>query len=409
MVIAIANNITIDNVEDYIELLDSIVTDNNVDLELPLYIESYGIGSKALLSQFFNSWVRKSGRSLIRIRASSVEDREAFIDKFLVDNPFRCLVLMTIRQSVKICDALEIDLSHAIRSKALESIKLTAPVVVNRKKIFPNNLSSISENCFDHAEIAGNRFNRWFYQDGVDEPLQDWGFKSFYMAASESLFADKGDLKYIATNDKFSLELTGILKELFDNTHFHATENLKKVPLNPNTRGVWLSTHEINIGTFNTNQANRNPFGVYLLNPGLFKDLRETKTFLEISVIDSGIGFAQQYTGLSLSGIDSYVERQKVIECLTKYDRTAKKRGLKRVASYVSERKGFFMLRTGRLSLYRDFLKRPHQSGDYLVDRYYQVDAAMKSYSLWEGDEQVISSYKEVCGSLITIFLPLEL
>jgi hypothetical protein len=67
------------------------------------------------------------------------------------------------------------------------------------------------------------------------------------------------------------------------------------------------------------------------------------------------------------------------------------------------------MLRTGRLSLYRNFLERPYQSGDYLVDRHYQVEAAMKSYSLWEGDENITSSYKEVCGSLITIFLPLEL
>jgi hypothetical protein len=408
MTIPIVQNITIEKVEHYIELLESSELD--IDLELPLYIENYTIGSKALLSQFFNSWVRKQEKLIIKIMAPSIENREVFISKFLTDNTVHALVLMTIRNSMVICDIQEFDLTHAIRKKALERLKLTAPVIINRKKAFPAKLSSIAESCFDHAEIEENRRNRWFYQEGADEPLQDWGFRSFYTAAIESLLDIKFGLNETAINEKFSEELTGIIKELFDNTHFHATENLKRIPLHPNIRSVFIDTHNITLSdAMPSHQTDLDPFFVYLLNPQLFKVSQGTKTFLEISVIDSGIGFAQRYTGMLLSELNSYVERQKVIECLTKYDRTAKKRGLKRVAAYLSERKGFLMLRTGRLSLYRNFLERPYQSGDYLVDRHYQVEAAMKSYSLWEGDENITSSYKEVCGSLITIFLPLEL
>ncbi|MCW3111498.1 MAG: ATP-binding region ATPase domain protein [Segetibacter sp.] len=406
MSIKITDKITISKIEDYFDLL--YIGDQEIDLIIPVSIYEYDVGTKGLFCQFLNLWVRKTKTSSIIVEKDGSTGKKEFIDKF-INNVFSLsLILMTIKENRKILDENDNDLTIDIRKAALFKIKESSPKIINRTKAFEKGSGIIAEFCFDHAEYAENKLNRWFYQPGVEEPLPESGFKSFYNAAIEHLLLKNYQLRNKATNNKIAEELTGIIKELFDNTHFHAREGFFKIPLIPNIRGVLIEIHHGSLEYFKSKtEIGNQPHFRYFFNPSLFENDYEIKTFLEISVIDSGIGYSQMATGTKLALINNFIERQNVIGCLTKYDRTSRKRGLKRVAHHLTERKGFFMLRTGRLNLYRNFIEKPYLSGDYL-DPNYEIESGMKSFLFWEDDAKDVSNLSEACGSLITILLPID-
>ena len=84
---------------------------------------------------------------------------------------------------------------------------------------------------------------------------------------------------------------------------------------------------------------------------------RSQLTFLSLSVLDSGPGFAQSFTLVPLEELEFNHEMAVTLKCFTsatRRNRSEYGKGLQLVRAYLRKRRGFLRLRTGRVSLYYD-------------------------------------------------------
>lgn len=130
-----------------------------------------------------------------------------------------------------------------------------------------------------------------------------------------------------------------------------------------------------------------------------FKTYRSTSgkkqaTFISLSILDSGPGFAQSLTSTPLHKLDRNEEFEATRACFS--SQTRKKRpeygiGLELVRKYLHLQKGFLRLRTGRLSLYYDST----------IDDNVEADIPLKAWKLKQ-----LNSLPQVEGSLLTMYVP---
>jgi hypothetical protein len=405
MELRIDRSINLLKIEEYLDLLPE--NTDRVDIVLPAVFTDIGFAAKAAICQLINTWTRKTDNSssiLIQI------ENEKDIDSFINDTAGVCIVLMTIKEGRKIYNlSNKADHTEVISKKAIKKLEGTMPeisVVGEIEKKFSKQIGPIQIICFDHSSVSKYQYNEWFYQDG--RLLDEMGIEKFYLAAIKHLLkAQKSKLEKAI---KGGNEITGIIKELFENTDKHATTgfgSMSNVPLNPNMRGVFIEIHSGTKAEFNKKVVPGDPYSNYFNNPKLFSGKEESKTFLEISVIDSGSGFAQKKSGISLETMGHRSEWDYVIECLTQYDTSASKRGLKRVATSLGERKGFLRLRTGRCCFYWDFLLWGFEANDH-SSQGAERGAAKSKFFDWVRDGEGLTRFPEASGSLITIFYPLD-
>ena len=110
----------------------------------------------------------------------------------------------------------------------------------------------------------------------------------------------------------------------------------------------------------------------------------------ELSVMDSGPGFARRWTGKGFDDISIEEEKNAIRECFEKYKSTKKKDGrgvgLDNVLENLKQHNGFFRMRTGRLEI-------------------------IKSYLTTCMDHNIIDNMNEkapVEGTLMSLFIPLR-
>ena len=117
-------------------------------------------------------------------------------------------------------------------------------------------------------------------------------------------------------------------------------------------------------------------------------------TFLSLSVLDSGPGFAQTLTMTPLKKLGFSEELSATLRCFTaatRRNRPEYGKGLELVRAYLRKRRGFLRLRTGRVSLYYD--------GD--LDTNLNEPIPLK---LWAVAEHPLATPVE--GSLISMHIP---
>ena len=125
-----------------------------------------------------------------------------------------------------------------------------------------------------------------------------------------------------------------------------------------------------------------------------------------MSLFDSGPGLAQRWLGKSIRPHDSIDnEYDAVISCLNLHGTTSSDTdrglGLDVVMDTLSLVRGFLRIRTGRLSLYRDFVEHPFKAGinnappePFLVD--------------WNTQSMQVERMAPVEGTLLTMLIPVE-
>ena len=97
--------------------------------------------------------------------------------------------------------------------------------------------------------------------------------------------------------------------------------------------------------------------------------------FIEFCVFDSGLGLARRWLDDKWSpSISLPAEYSACLECLKKHrsssNRRDKGRGLAEVMTTLASLNGFLKIRSGRLSLYRDFINTPLKTGVTDVELY---------------------------------------
>lgn len=185
-----------------------------------------------------------------------------------------------------------------------------------------------------------------------------------------------------------------MLFEIFKNTEDHALTNLAGDLLDVSIRAIKTNHHAIAPNQLARIVGEYAPLASYCEALTVPQGAVHTHLF-ELSVLDSGPGFAATWTGTALRDLSIDQEESAVRACFGKGSAKGPSRfgeGLPHVLRLLRRQKGFLRLRTGRLSFYIDFSDEAHAT-DSILRRHDQAD---------------LPALAPVAGSLLTILIPMQ-
>ncbi len=185
-----------------------------------------------------------------------------------------------------------------------------------------------------------------------------------------------------------------MLFETFKNTEDHALSDIAGDLLNISIRAIKTNHHAIAPEHLARIVGEYLPLANYCDALSVPQGAVYTHLF-ELSVLDSGPGFAATWTGTPLDQLSIEEEEAAVKACFGRGSAKGQSRfgeGLPHVLRLLQRQRGFLRLRTGRLSFYIDF-STDEQKMDATLRRYDQAD---------------LPSLARVAGSLVTILIPMQ-
>lgn len=191
-----------------------------------------------------------------------------------------------------------------------------------------------------------------------------------------------------------------VFHELFKNTHEHARHGRDGARLRRSIRGIIVNRRNWNREKVDSIVSEAPPLREFTAEL-MARAHDERLRCLEISVFDSGIGLAQHWMREKWSNITTPLqELQACEECLQRWasatDRPHKGAGLHEVATMLSTLQGFMRIRTGRLSLFRNFMTTPvHEESNEPV-RLFD----------WITQKSTPTAMAPVAGALFTMIIP---
>jgi len=185
-----------------------------------------------------------------------------------------------------------------------------------------------------------------------------------------------------------------MLFEIFKNTEDHALSDIAGDQLDISIRAIKTNHHAMAPEQLSRIVGEYAPLASYCDALSVPQAAVYTHLF-ELSVLDSGPGFAATWTGTGLDQLPIEDEEAAVRACFGRGSAKGQSRfgeGLPHVLRLLRRQKGFLRLRTGRLSFYMDF-SAEEQVADAALHRYVQDD---------------LPSLAPVAGSLLTILIPMR-
>lgn len=202
--------------------------------------------------------------------------------------------------------------------------------------------------------------------------------------------------EYRASIDAESADAIGsMLFEIFKNTEDHALVDAMGDLLSISIRAVKTNHHAIEPGALGRVVEGFEPLATYCGSLRPPQAAAQIHLF-ELSILDSGPGFAVTWTGLPLDQLSHDEEERAVRAC---FGRGSAKRqshfgeGLPHVLRLLNRQGGFLRLRTGRLSFYIDFSAQDTADGTAELCRHAADDAA---------------ALAPASGSLLTLLIPMR-
>lgn len=200
-----------------------------------------------------------------------------------------------------------------------------------------------------------------------DKPLRkDSLARSQFLSLLMTTLEGSSQLKnFFASHEALAKSLAIILFELFQNTNDHAYEDLNGRSFERNVRGFLVKGHsgELSDGTLSSMMGENMYFNKYLSScEARFRNKGRTRyDFLEISVVDGGLGLAQQFLKRPLPQISDKEEGRVTVDCfkqgVSSKGLESRGEGLYEVWNALRELRGFIRLRTGRVCLFQTFEK----------------------------------------------------
>lgn len=389
--LAIDNMIRLDNktnIESLERTRNELLKSADVNLLFSKHVDSLDFGLVPFLIQFVASWYNSSKTGRIVLDVKSETDIE---DIYHLDFLFPCLVYCWDRP---IEDLNGNDLKPILKRRNEIQYSLMQSQLGGRGQ-------KILLACFDHLSTKRGLLNA-FYIDG-----------SFITNEMQFDFAvDKALKKVVSLNRELRITnfapahaaIVSIIYELMKNTDDWGRTDLFNKPLNPNTRGVYLKFHRRKRQSYLTAFSKHQGLKDYFSSENLVANTQNELYFLELSVYDTGIGFVQRFEG---KAIDDPSEQIKIIKkCLLKnntsavgIDKEIKGQGLDRIMR-ILDNKGFFWLRTGNVSAFRNLRKNRYKE-NCKADEIALFD--------WFTDSSVeFSNLQPVQGSVVTLVYPIS-
>lgn len=341
------------NFADFEKYLEEVLLSECSTLQIPNSL-SYagGFGMEGAALQLLATWLRKSNQHYLNTFIKDAEDPEQFSD--LCNKLFG---LCALRLSDKILSAKkqEVELSVAL--------KLAIP-------IFSKMRMESFHDAFKGAYLAIPAIKTPFVKGGknreFDSPLYNGehivGAQKFLALTKNALDAILPGTSMVSKIDKAVItNISEILRELVTNTHRHARTDVFGNPLDKNFRGVVF-----NITTLSKDRLQEiSRSGGIKLASFIGDWLPEEGEFfkaLDITVVDSGPGYARRWVNEDKPNLTIDMEREAIIKCFTKHNSSdafdSAGSGLSNVLRDLRELKGWFRLRTGRALVEKSFFNQ---------------------------------------------------
>jgi hypothetical protein len=349
-------------------------------LMLPLNLRHLGCGGEAALTQLLITWAQRHPPVTLKPYVETSEQIEELVRRLPGLVGALCAAVVIGVGDVG-------DLTRQSRAAALA--RLTILLSGKPKSAYRG--SSVEVVCADHL---GRSAPYLLYQmDGGQAPRLR-PRHSFASLASWLLRQTLPDAYLNNIAPQTPDALGGMMFELFKNTEEHGQVDASGNLLPMSIRAIKTLHHAIEPDALVQIVADYPPLANYCQSLEAAEGAAQTHLF-ELSVLDSGPGFAVSRTGLSLMELDPDEEEAAVRDCFTTYSAKGGSRfgqGLPHVLRVLRQERGFLRLRTGRLSIHADFSDENAGEGHNAL----QVFRA-------QGVD-----FAPVAGSLLTVLLPLR-
>jgi hypothetical protein len=392
--IIVSSEINISKIEVLLNQLPAFNSKNYVDLKLPTNVKFVGFGALLSLFQLMITWrrLKNCGRLIIGNTEVNEDDLQEFTKKYYG------FIASVLAWEVGVINFNGVDLKASIRAHNSRLMKLYQSsnfddVARGDSILFP---------CFDHIESSLGLLPSLYYDGSLRD---ETNFATISEALIDITFKNNQSIKNYFI--EISSHLNSILYELFDNTNKWAKHSFTGKTLKPSVRGIYGRLYKIE---WNSISGYANSEGLIKYFDSIRKIMNpfdsRFMTFLEISVYDSGPGFAQKYSKKPLDEMSLSEEYNYVIECLRKHNTSHTEIGIAQhtglglftIMDLLSSNFGYLSIRTGRLNLYRDFLGIPFENQKSKLYNYALLDTKSSS--------GVIEYHPRVDGTFVTLIIP---
>lgn len=394
--ISLPATLNLTKIEDFQKKLNQL--DDVSTLQIPVGSSKFAFGGFASAIQSVNTWANSSHSKKIIIKPSVKNKNEALED--IVAQPHKFTALMMAREA-ELPSESEID----VRREANQLAKLA--IERQPSEIYGQSRGRLCWYSFVDHSTKG--FDRNFYNLSPDYHPSPKNINQITniiksMVEQSSKVAGGG----ILPNKKTINHLGRMFYELFINTHEHGSRDKdRKVWIKPATRVIY--TYGINLtdtAISNAIEQDKN-FKSYISR--LSSTEKSTRRFVEISIIDSGLGYCGRWLADhpeegNINTINIAQQYEIFKKCFqfrnssTNYE--IKGNGLPAVMDNLTCLNGFMKVRSNKLSLFRDFASQPFKSNE--EDSFDFCD--------WETSEVCssrLTEHPELRGVAITVLIPL--
>ncbi|AJD49060.1 hypothetical protein S7S_13240 [Isoalcanivorax pacificus W11-5] len=388
-------SLSVEACEKFLNDLEAAKSD--VSLQFPVGTKGYAFGGLASAIQAVNTWVRSSETRRIELRKSDASD---VVDD-LIARPHKFVAAMSSR-SIVMNDSQDSDLRPLVNSKARQAIHAQSQHQYGQQR---------GGLCwFGFVDHSSKGFDQNFYIKKTDknpEPRQPEQFKTIIKSMTEKAISVPGGAK--APEHEALDHLGRIFYELFLNTHEHGTKGkLRHEWLKPGVRIIYAQG--INLSEAGTKGiiSQQPVLSDYVQSIESKLNVQGSRRFLELGIIDSGLGYCGRWQadhpldnfsdGPSLDAeYETFKKCFKFRQTSTSEDN--KGNGLPVVMDRLTRLNGLMRIRSGRLSVYRDFVTSPYSDQDSCVF----FDWLKRTSA-----EQDLSRMTHVAGVAISLLIPLE-
>lgn len=361
-------------------LLEADAAADEEPFRLPSNLRHLGCGGEAALSQLLVTWAQPRPPSTLETFVQSPDQIDEFVRRLPGLTGALCArVVMGGGDSG--------DVTARMRTAALARLD----ILLSGKPKPAYRGSSVEIVCADH--LGRNAPYLLYQPSGVRAPrlrprdsfasLASWLLRQTVPEAYQALIAPE-------TPDA----LGGMMFELFKNTEDHGQVDAFGNFLAMSIRAIKTLHHAMEPERLAQIVADYPPLARYCQSLEPADGAAQTHLF-ELSILDSGPGFAVSRTGKPLDTIGPEEEEAAVRDCFTTFSAKGGSRfgqGLPHVLRVLRKERGFLRLRTGRLSIHADFSADNAGEGPAAL-QVFRPDAARVA---------------PVAGSLLTVLLPLR-
>jgi hypothetical protein len=387
-------SLTIDDCEDFI--IAAAASDPSENLVLPVDAEGAAFGGFAAAIQALITWGRNSSARNLIIRGTtdSLED----LVEGTISRPHKFCAIMMARS-----------IQDTVTNTNLRPILYVAAEAAIEKQATCTHGQQRGGLCwFVFVDHSTKGFDRNFYligQDKKTEIRQLMQIRSVINSMIEKSVRVVGGGKQLSNEDVD--HIGRLFYELFLNSHEHGSRGHTRANwIKPGLRAIY--SNAINLSPKGGESSLRGAPPIYSYLNSLEMQNTERRRFVEISIVDSGIGFCGRWIAdhseLGVVGDLSLNEEYEIFKKCFTFRQTSSKsstkgHGLPVVMDRLTKLKGFMKVRSGRLSLYRNFVANPY------------VENEICSFADWctkKLDEEILTEMSPVSGVVVTLLIPLE-